>query len=82
MRLISFILSTGIALTWIPACASAQSNTFSQASVSTIPCPKHEGYPDCGHDGLARSTAYSSRPAPSQRAYGSLWQPLRARQQR
>jgi len=77
MRLITFILSSGVALTWIPACASAQSNnTFSQASVSTITCPKHEGYPDCGHDGLARSIA----PAPRQRvAYGSLWRPSRAR---
>jgi len=76
MRLTTFILSSGIALTCIPACASAQS-TFSQPSVS--PCPKHEGYPDCGHDGLARSTA----PAPSQRvAYGSLWRPSRARKPR
>jgi hypothetical protein len=71
MRLTIFILSSGIALTCIPACASAQS-TFSQPSVS--PCPKHEGYPDCGHDGLTRSFA----PAPSQRAYGSLWWPSRA----
>ena len=71
MRLTIFILSSGIALTCIPACASAQS-TFSQPSVS--PCPKHEGYPDCGHDGLTRSIA----PAPSQRAYGSLWWPSRA----
>src|SRR5262249_48265427 len=72
MRLVTFILSSGIALTWIPACASAQSNTSSQPSVSTIICPKHEGYPDCGHDGLAGSTA----PAPSQRR--RLWQPLAA----
>jgi len=51
MRLITFILSSGVALTWIPACASAQSNnTFSQASVSTITCPKHEGYPDCAQE--------------------------------
>ena len=76
MRLVTFILSAGIALTCIPACASAQSNTFSQPSVS--PSPKHEGYPDCGHDGLARSTA----PAPSQRAYGSLWRPSRERPRR
>jgi hypothetical protein len=75
MRLITFILSSGIALICVPACASAQSNTFTQASVGTTPCPKHEGYPDCGHDGLTRSIA----PAPSQRvAYGSLWRPSHA----
>ena len=34
---------------------AAQSNTFGQ-SVSTLPCPKHEGYPDCSHDGVARSS--------------------------
>ena len=67
MRLITFILSSGIALTCIPACASAQSSTFPQATTSS--CPKHEGYPDCGHDGLARSIA----PAPRPVAYGSLW---------
>jgi len=43
------------------------------------PAGRHEGYPDCGHDGLARLTAYSSTPAPSKRAYGSLWRPSRAR---
>jgi hypothetical protein len=67
MRLMTFILSSGIALICVPA--SAQSNTFPQASISTSPCPKYEGHPDCGHDGLARSTA----PAPRPVAYGSLW---------
>ena len=46
MRLITFILSSAIALTCLPAFASAASKTFSPASAST-PCPKYEGYPDC-----------------------------------
>jgi len=46
MRLITFILSCAIALTWIPAVASAAGKTSSAASVSTA-CPKYEGYPDC-----------------------------------
>jgi len=46
MRLITFILSSAIALTCIPAFASAASKTLSQASVSTT-CPTYEGYPDC-----------------------------------
>jgi hypothetical protein len=46
MRLITFILSSAIALTCIPAFASAASKTFSPASVSTA-CPTYEGYPDC-----------------------------------
>ena len=78
MRLITFILSSGIALTCVPVCASAQSNTFTRVSASATPCPKHEGYPDCGHDGLARSTT----PAPRQPfAYGSLWRPSRTARQ-
>jgi hypothetical protein len=83
MRLITFILSSGIALACIPASASAQSNTFGH-SVSTLPCPKHEGYPDCSHDGVARSStpAYANRSAPRHRAYGSLWRASRARQPR
>jgi hypothetical protein len=81
MRLITFILSAGMALTCVPACASAQSNTVTQTSVHhhhhhpLHRCPKYEGYPDCGHDGVARSIA----PAPSQHvAYGGLWRPSRA----
>jgi len=46
MRLITFILSSAIAVTCIPAFASAASKTFSTASVSTA-CPTYEGYPDC-----------------------------------
>ena len=46
MRLIIFILSFAIAMTCIPAFASAASKTSSPASVSTA-CPKNEGYPDC-----------------------------------
>jgi hypothetical protein len=79
MRLITFVLSSGIVLTWIPG-ASAQKITHSQGIV--VHCPMHEGYIDCAHH--AQPTAYSSAPAPSQRAYGSLWQwqPRRARQPR
>jgi hypothetical protein len=84
MRLITFTLSFGIALTCIPACASAQSNTFSQATGAewVAHCPKNEGYVDWCHAPPAQPTAYSSKPAPSQRAYGSLWRPSRARLQR
>jgi hypothetical protein len=77
MRLITFILSSGIALTWIPACASAQKITHSEGTIKH--CTQAEGYIDCNH---VYPTAYSSGPAPSQRAYGSLWRPSRARQQR
>ena len=80
MRLITFILSSGIALTWIPACASAQKITHGQGTIKH--CTQAEGNIDCNH---VYPTAYSSGPAPSQRAYGSLgslWQPRRARQPR
>jgi hypothetical protein len=77
MRLITFILSSGIALTWIPACASAQKVTHGQGTIKH--CTQAEGNIDCNH---VVSTANSSGPAPSQRAYGSLWQPRRARQPR
>jgi len=33
MRLITFILSSGIALTWIPACASAQKITYGEGTI-------------------------------------------------
>jgi len=81
MRLITFILSCGIALTWIPACASAQKVTHN--SDGTIKhCTQAEGNIDCNHV-VQVPTAYSSGPAPSQkRAYGSLWRPSRARQSR
>jgi uncharacterized membrane protein required for colicin V production len=46
MRLITFVLSFAIALTCIPAFASAASKTFSPPTVSTS-CPTYEGYPDC-----------------------------------
>lgn len=77
MRLITFILSSGIALTWIPACASAQKITYGEGTIKH--CTQAEGYIDCDH---VYPTAYSSRPAPRQRAYGSLWRPKRARLQR
>jgi len=78
MRLITFILSSGIALTWIPACASAQKITHNSDGTIKV-CTQAEGYIDCPHV----YPAYSSGPAPSQkRAYGSLWQPRRARQPR
>jgi hypothetical protein len=78
MRLITFILSSGIALTWIPACASAQKITYGEGTIKH--CPQGEGNIDCNH---VYPTAYSSGPASSQkRAYGSLWRPSRARQPR
>ena len=80
MRLITFILSSGIALTWIPACASAQKITYGEGTIKH--CPQAEGNIDCNHVYPMQPTANSSGPAPSQRAYGSLWQPRRARQPR
>jgi hypothetical protein len=78
MRLITFILFSGIALTWIPACASAQKITYGEGTIKH--CPQGEGNIDCNH---VYPTAYSSGPAPSQkRAYGSLWRPSRVRQSR
>jgi hypothetical protein len=78
MRLITFILSSGIALTWIPASASAQKITYSQGTIKH--CTQSEGNVDCNHVQPMQPTANSSGPAPSQRAYGSLWQPRRVRQ--
>jgi hypothetical protein len=85
MRLITFILSSGIALTWIPACASAQKITYGEGTIKH--CPQGEGNIDCNHvqptANSVQPTANSSGAAPShQRAYGSLWQPRRARQPR
>ena len=85
MRLITFILSSGIALTWIPACASAQKITYGEGTMKH--CTQAEGNIDCNHV-QPMPTANSSGPARSQRAYGSLgslgslWQPRRARQPR
>jgi hypothetical protein len=85
MRLITFILSSGIALTWIPACASAQKITYGEGTIKH--CPQAEGNIDCNHV-QPMPTANSSGPARSQRAYGSLgslgslWQSRRARQPR
>jgi hypothetical protein len=85
MRLITFILSSGIALTWIPACASAQKITYGEGTIKH--CTQAEGNIDCNHV-QPMPTANSSGPARSQRAYGSLgslgslWQPRRARQPR
>ena len=78
MRVITFILSSGIALTWIPACASAQSI---QPGMWVAHCPKNEGDQVCARDAVP--IAQASRPAPSQRvAYGSLLRPSRARKAR
>ena len=86
MRLITFILTSGIALTWIPACASAQKVTYGEGTIKH--CTQAEGNIDCNHvqpmptANSVQPTANSSGPARSQRAYGSLWQPRRARQPR
>ena len=60
IRLIPLILSSGIALTSIPACASAASYTLTPTSVSTANCPIYEGYPDCHPDSRASWNAHSS----------------------
>ena len=86
MRLITFILSSGIALTWIPASASAQKVTYYPDGTMKH-CTQAEGMVDCNHV-QPMPTANSSGPARSQRAYGSLcslgrlWHPRRARQPR
>ena len=80
MRLITFILSSGIALTWIPA-ASAQSKPGIPPGMWVAHCPMNEGDQVCARDAVP--IAQASRPAPSQRvAYGSLWRPNRARKPR
>jgi hypothetical protein len=77
MRLITFILSSGIALTCIPACASAQSLQPAIPPGMWVPhCPMNEGDQVCARDAVPM--VQESRPAPSQRAYGSLWWPSRA----
>ena len=51
MRLITFILFSGIALTWIPACASAQSLQPGIPPGMWVPhCPKNEGDQVCARD--------------------------------
>ena len=64
MRLITFILSSGIALTWIPACASAQSLQPGIPPGMWVPhCPKNEGDQVCARDAVP--IVQESRPAPS-----------------
>jgi len=80
MRLITFILSSGIALTWIPA-ASAQSKPGIPPGMWVAHCPMNEGDTVCARDAVP--IVQESRPAPSPRvAYGSLWRPSRARKPR
>jgi hypothetical protein len=78
MRLITFILFSEIALTWIPACASAQSlQPGIPPGMWVAHCPKNEGDTVCARDAVP--IVQESRPAPSRRvAYGSLWRPSRA----
>jgi hypothetical protein len=49
MRLTTFILSSGIALAWIPACASAQSIP---PGMWVPHCPKNEGDQVCARDAV------------------------------
>ena len=89
MRLTTFILSSGIALTWIPA-ASAQSKPGIPPGMWVAHCPMNEGDTVCARDAVPM--VQESRPAPSprqaapgaapERAYGSLWRPSRARKPR
>ena len=57
MRLITFILTSAIALTFITSSASAARNSFRATGIST--CPVYVGYPDCLPDGRVQSTEYS-----------------------
>ncbi|HEX9466543.1 MAG TPA: hypothetical protein VGB82_28430 [Alphaproteobacteria bacterium] len=49
MRLIAFILFSGIALASMSACAPVSGNTgtLGPTGVNTTECPTLEGYPDC-----------------------------------
>ena len=58
MRLITLILSSGIALACVPGCASAVPNSLGQTIAGT--CPINEGYPDCHPDADVQWSAYSS----------------------
>lgn len=55
MRLIAFMLFSGIALTSISACAPVPGDTGTsrQTSVNN-PCPELQGYPDCHSPGWYR----------------------------
>ena len=58
MRLVTFILSSAIALTFITSSASAASNSFRATGITN--CPVYEGYPDCHPDGREQLTKYSN----------------------
>jgi hypothetical protein len=51
MRLVSFILSSMIALASSAPFAFAAENASGRASLSSATCPVNEGYPDCQADG-------------------------------
>ena len=63
MRLTTLILFSGIALTCIPGCASAQKITYGEGTIKH--CTQSEGNVDCNH---VYPTAYASSPVPRQRA--------------
>jgi hypothetical protein len=66
MRLITFVLSSGIALTCIPAWASAE--RVGDVNVSAVACPAYEGYPDCHPDVAPAWAGYSSSSRPGRAA--------------
>ena len=49
MRLLTLILSFGIALTCIAPSSFAATNALSRAGIGTSTCPLNEGYPDCSN---------------------------------
>ena len=59
--ILSAILSSGVALSSIPAVAAVSSDTPRDAAVVAYSCPVYEGYPDCHPDSEAAWTPYSGR---------------------
>jgi hypothetical protein len=62
---VTFILFSGIALTFIPASASLAGKFFRQAGFSTISCLTHKGCPDRYSDARSARSAYSRSWQPS-----------------
>jgi hypothetical protein len=59
MRHIALLLSTGIALSSIPAAAAVRGDASRDAIVVAATCPTMEGYPDCHPDNGAGWSTYS-----------------------
>ena len=59
--ILSAVLSSGVALSSIPAAAAVSGDAPRDAAVAAYGCPVYEGYPDCRPDGEAAWTPYSGR---------------------